>query len=335
MKFLDFEICYIFKTLARDYSLKCFKLFFTFRDDSENVEEDGGIIPFEITSEGLSPGKYFEDYLNKLSPDCDRIFQKPLAKKASRRGQLPWIPIWYTNAVVGETNIATFMPKLTQALGTDRATNGQIRRSTVEKFVFNKIACRKIAKITGHKNLGTLDNYNPGLTMDEKFRMAAIAGTSGIKQKVVVASKPTNSTDLEFRFDSDMEEDMLAMADNLEQGPPEPKKFKKSSDEKLFKKSSRKPLEQSNKENLVEAPMSKEHLVKAPMSKENLGEAPMPSNQLVATENSVKINETLVMPSSNVQVTDQCLLAFMQEQSLQLQRQAGLISYINLLAQKK
>ena len=311
--------------------------YFAFRDDSENVEEEGGLIPFKKTQQGLSPGQYFEDYMKKLSPESDRLFQKPLAKKAERKGRLPWIPIWYTKEVVGETNIATFMPKLTAALELHHVTNGQIRRTTVEKLYFNKVETRKIAKITGHKNLGTMDHYQVGLSIDEQFRMADIAGTSGIRQKVV-ATKPTNSTDLEFKFDSDEDDHMLAMADIP--GSPESKKFKKSSDAKLYKKSSKKVLDESNKENLVAAPVSNnEKLVAVPLSNntnENLVAVPLSNN---SNENLVTspLNETLVMPSSasNVQVTDQFLLAFMQEQSLQLQRQTGLINYINFLGQKK
>ena len=243
--------------------------------------------------------------------------------------------MWYSKEVVGETYIKQFMPKLTAALDTVHVTNGQIRRGAIEKMARNGISDRNIAKASGHKSLKTLDNYNVGLTIDEQFKMATIVGTSGINTKVV-AKKPANSTDFEFSYDTEMsEEDMLAIADETpDEGSPAKKKFKKSSDGKLVKKSS-KPLDvEENKEN---SPMSN-HVIAAPMSN-HVVSPPMSNNVVAATmskENSV--SETLTMPSSTnaqVTVTDQFLLAYLNEQSLQLQRQNSLFNYINTMAQKK
>ena len=46
------------------------------KDDNEDLEE-GGLIPFEPTSEGLSPGQFFKDWISKLNPDNPYLFQRP------------------------------------------------------------------------------------------------------------------------------------------------------------------------------------------------------------------------------------------------------------------
>lgn len=124
--------------------------------DSENVEETGGVIPYKTGLYGLNPGQYFEDFLKKLPPDTELLFLRPLCPAAKRNGRLPWIPVWYEKRVVGASNIGFFMQKLTEGMGIPKLTNSQIRRSTIEKFAFNKIESRKIAMVSGHKNLKTL-----------------------------------------------------------------------------------------------------------------------------------------------------------------------------------
>ena len=46
------------------------------RVDSENLDI-GGIITFQVSPEGLSPGLFLRDFINKLNPSCEFIFQKP------------------------------------------------------------------------------------------------------------------------------------------------------------------------------------------------------------------------------------------------------------------
>ena len=46
------------------------------KSDSEDLE-NGGIIPFEPTPEGLSPGQFIQDWMSKLNPQCEFLFQRP------------------------------------------------------------------------------------------------------------------------------------------------------------------------------------------------------------------------------------------------------------------
>ena len=60
--------------------------------DDEDLEA-GGIIPFNLTPEGLSPGKYFQDWMTKLNPKNDFLFQRP--KRPSKTFKLNQNPqIW-------------------------------------------------------------------------------------------------------------------------------------------------------------------------------------------------------------------------------------------------
>ena len=46
------------------------------RVDSENLDI-GGIMTFQVSPEGLSPGLFLRDFINKLNHSCEFIFQKP------------------------------------------------------------------------------------------------------------------------------------------------------------------------------------------------------------------------------------------------------------------
>ena len=55
--------------------------------------EPSGMIPFETTYEGLSPGQFIMDWKKKLAPDCEFLFQRP--RKISRTFKMEDNPlIW-------------------------------------------------------------------------------------------------------------------------------------------------------------------------------------------------------------------------------------------------
>ena len=60
------------------------------RNDSENIDELGGILPFMETPEGLNPGLYFKEYLKKLNGKNDHLFQRPA--RPSKKFQLHMNP---------------------------------------------------------------------------------------------------------------------------------------------------------------------------------------------------------------------------------------------------
>ena len=61
------------------------------RSDSENVEETGGLIPDLVTPEGFNPALFVKEFLKKLNPKSEFVFQRPtrLSKQKFRIQENP------------------------------------------------------------------------------------------------------------------------------------------------------------------------------------------------------------------------------------------------------
>jgi hypothetical protein len=71
---------------------------------------------------------------------------------------------------------------LSEALGLPRLTNGQIRPTTIRTLKRNGAEDREIMTISGHKEMATLNNYNPNVALERQIQLAQAISNGGKKR---------------------------------------------------------------------------------------------------------------------------------------------------------
>ncbi|CAG2226383.1 KCTD1_15 [Mytilus edulis] len=107
---------------------------------SSDKEKTSGIMPENSGSE-YCPVSSFEKYVNKLNPECDKLWQRPKDQFWEED------PSWYYNIPVGEKTLGNFMSYLSK-----KRCNAQIMA------------------VTGHKSVASLSLYQR-VDNDDKIRM--------------------------------------------------------------------------------------------------------------------------------------------------------------------
>lgn len=146
--------------------------------DSENLKQ-AGIIHFSQSAHGFNPGKTYEFYLNSLHEDNVYLFQRP--RRPSKEFDLhdpSTITLFEPKAKLGVNTLAQTMPQLCTILGLPRMTNHSLRATSITRMKRFGLEDRAIMRVSGHKRIETLTNYNPNPTVAEKLMVAsAITGT--------------------------------------------------------------------------------------------------------------------------------------------------------------
>ncbi len=149
------------------------------RTDKENMENTGLIIKTDNMSE-FDPGLLFEIYCSSLNPDNDFLFQRP--KLFKDRNNFLLSSVLFDNIKVGKNPLGNTLPLVTKALGLPKFTNHSLRGTGIRLLKRMGYEDRDIAKISGHKRLDSLNNYDPAPTFHSKKR-ASLLLTGNCQEK--------------------------------------------------------------------------------------------------------------------------------------------------------
>ena len=115
---------------------------------------------------GLCPVKTMKEYLSKLHPDCDALWQRPNKKFNGINGQ------WYDNMVLGKTVLGNFLPTISKKYKlSQRYTNHCSRATTATVLNRGGYEVRDIQQITGHKNADSLEHYISKMENSKNYEM--------------------------------------------------------------------------------------------------------------------------------------------------------------------
>lgn len=141
------------------------------QEGSENLE-NSGIIPFGEDEHGFNPGRLMELYLETLNYNNEHLFQR--SKRKGKTFNLHDFDnqVLFEVTHLGENKIGTLMKTLCELVGEAVMTNHSIRSTCIKVLKRLGFEDRAIMKLTGHKSLSSMDNYDPNNTMDMKNSMA-------------------------------------------------------------------------------------------------------------------------------------------------------------------
>ena len=141
------------------------------RDDG-NIGTSG-TIPFQDNKFGCNPGKTIETYLSLLDPKLDRFFQKPCSETKTFKLNDPKATVYFHPLPVGVNKVGEMMGVFCDALGLEHYTNHCIRSTGIVMLKKSGYEDRAIMKISGHKCISSLNNYDPNCGLDKRSDMAA------------------------------------------------------------------------------------------------------------------------------------------------------------------
>ncbi len=133
--------------------------------ENQEMDDNEGIIS-AIENDPQCPVHHLKDYLSKLHPSCNALFQRP-SKGYRRSGQ------WYDNMPIGKNTLEKYMKKMS-ALGnlSKPYTNHCIRRTCISTLDARGYKPKDIMSVTGHKNQSSLYPYMDKPCMTKKHVMS-------------------------------------------------------------------------------------------------------------------------------------------------------------------
>ena len=153
---------------------------------------------FAIKNSDFCPVKLFRLFRDKrpiesLSPDSP-FFLTPIKKYTQED------PTWYFNTPLGKNSLGQLMKKACVNAGIPgKKTNHSLRKSTVAELTEAGVPATKIIKITGHKNVSSLQHYDGPLKDNEhqkisKIICGSIENTVFTSPEITTASDTTSTT---------------------------------------------------------------------------------------------------------------------------------------------
>ena len=182
-------------------------------DNKENCGD--GCMP-EMPGNPICPVASFESYLNKLNPNCDRLWQRP------KSSFLPEESYWYTNSPIGEKKLQQFMPSLSEkCMLSKRYTNHSIRATGATILSQKMFSPAQIMSVSGHKSVSSLTVYQR-VNESEKNNMGQAINNYIHPNEIQVVKKSDNTSNinpLHHEFNDLVLED-LALDDFINQHQP-------------------------------------------------------------------------------------------------------------------
>lgn len=109
------------------------------------------------------PVASFQKYTSKLNPECDRLFQLPKTLAAETD------TVWYHRRPLGEKKIGAFMKEISKDAELSRIyTNHCVRATTITKLSYAGVDKIEIMKLTGHRNIKSIETYNSDSSEKQK-----------------------------------------------------------------------------------------------------------------------------------------------------------------------
>ncbi|CAC5362819.1 KCTD1_15 [Mytilus coruscus] len=119
----------------------------------------------ENSGSEFCPVSSIEKYVNKLNPECDKLWQRPKDQFCEED------PTWYYNIPVGEKTLGNFMSYLSKKCNLSEIyTNHSIRATGATVLAKNSYCNAQIMAVAGHKSVASLSLYQR-VDNDDKIRM--------------------------------------------------------------------------------------------------------------------------------------------------------------------
>ncbi|CAG2230190.1 unnamed protein product [Mytilus edulis] len=142
-----------------------------------------GVMP-ESPGSVYCPVASYENYIRRLHPSNDRLWQKPLDSFSTEAD------VWYCNMPLGEKKLSTFMSELSKKCKLSIVyTNHSIRATGATVLSQNMYGSAQIMAVTGHKSVQSLTTYQR-VDTNEKIKMGKTI-SDNLVQRAVIASNHT------------------------------------------------------------------------------------------------------------------------------------------------
>ncbi|CAG2238467.1 unnamed protein product [Mytilus edulis] len=142
-----------------------------------------GVMP-ESPGSVYCPVASYENYIRRLHPSNDRLWQKPLDSFSTEAD------VWYFNMPLGEKKLSTFMSELSKKCKLSIVyTNHSIRATGATVLSQNMYGSAQIMAVTGHKSVQSLTTYQR-VDTNEKIKMGKTI-SDNLVQRAVIASNHT------------------------------------------------------------------------------------------------------------------------------------------------
>ena len=154
---------------------------------------------FETGTE-MCPVSLFNDYIERrpataISPESP-MYLTPIPDQRLRKDQAD--QVWYYRSPMGVNSLGKLVKRMCSLKGiTGQKTNHSIRKTCVRSLADAGIPAHKIIKITGHKNVQSLQHYDRELSNDEHLKLSHILTSSTKRTSTITSSthdKPSSSS---------------------------------------------------------------------------------------------------------------------------------------------
>lgn len=114
-------------------------------------------------------------YLERLNPNCDRLFQRANLRKTGMSSTSSSSSVWYMNMPLSHNLLSVMMRKLSAAADLSQTyTNHCLRATSICLMKRAGLEDRKIMAVSGHKNVQSLEAYDRPTLADGSAAAAAI-----------------------------------------------------------------------------------------------------------------------------------------------------------------
>ena len=111
--------------------------------------------------------------MSKLHPGIDRFFQRALMKVTNDDS------IWYMRSPLGKNVLGDMLSRLSTAAGlSTRYTNHCLRATAITMLKKAGVDDRAVCRVTGHKNVKSLDSYNKPSDSEQRMMAKVIDGAA-------------------------------------------------------------------------------------------------------------------------------------------------------------
>ena len=138
----------------------------------KNFDTSGEGLMYE-TKDELCPVVSFNSYIQKLNPELNCLWQRPLANINENTG------MWYYNAPLGVNTLGNMMANMSKKYNlSQRYTNHCLRATTISILDSAGIQGRHSIRVSGHKAEESLKSYSRTITNARKREISDIVHTS-------------------------------------------------------------------------------------------------------------------------------------------------------------
>ena len=124
------------------------------------------------------------------------MYLTPIPDQRLRKDQAD--QVWYYRSPMGVNSLGKLVKRMCSLKGiTGQKTNHSIRKTCVRSLADAGIPAHKIIKITGHKNVQSLQHYDRELSNDEHLKLSHILTSSTKRTSTITSSthdKPSSSS---------------------------------------------------------------------------------------------------------------------------------------------